>query len=107
MHLGPGQRGNAGNAGANRDANDCINQLAAAITQMAIRLTQINGMPILLEVQQFGGEIPCFEVFFITMNIPLGMNEVRPLQLVIALEILITPIVAPKEIAMRMKGHAM
>ena len=35
------------------------------------------------------------------------MDEVGPLKLVIVLETLITPIMAPKEITMRMKGHAM
>ena len=62
MHSSPRQRGNPGNARANGDANDHINQLAAAIPQMATRLTQINRMPIPLEVQQLGGEIPCLEV---------------------------------------------
>ena len=55
---GPSQGGNAGNVGDNGDAIDRINQLTAAVTQMATMLTQINGMPILLEVQQLGGEIP-------------------------------------------------
>ena len=58
---GPSQGGNAGNVGDNGDAIDRINQLAAAVTQMATMLTQINGMPIPLEVQQLGGEIPRLE----------------------------------------------
>ena len=49
---GPSQGGNAGNVGDNGDVIDCINQLVAAITQMAMRLTQIIGMPIPAEVQQ-------------------------------------------------------
>ena len=38
------------------------------------------------------------------MNILLKMGEVEPLQLVIVLK---TPIMASKEVAMRMKGHTM
>ena len=48
---GPSQGGNNGNVGDNGDAIDRINQLAAAVTQMATMLTKINGMPIPLEVQ--------------------------------------------------------
>ena len=58
---GPSQGGNARNVGDNGDAVDRINQLAAAVTQMATMLTQINGMPIPPEVQQLGGEIPRVE----------------------------------------------
>ena len=58
---GPSQGGNAGNVGDNGDAIDHIDQLAAAVTQMAIMLTQINGMPIPHEVQKLGREIPLLE----------------------------------------------
>ena len=61
VRSGPNQEGNAGNVGDNGDAIDRINQLAAAVTQMATMLTQINGMPIPLEVEQLGGEIPRLE----------------------------------------------
>lgn len=60
-HSGPSQGGNAGDVGDNGDAIDRINQLAATVTQMATMLTQINGMPIPLEVQQLEGEIPRVE----------------------------------------------
>ena len=98
---GPSQGGNAGNVGDNGDAIDRINQLAAAVTQMATMLTQINGMPIPLEVQQLGGEIPRLEASHQNRS---GNGRGRALQPVIMLE---TLIMALKEAAMRMKGHTM
>ena len=59
----PSQKDNVENAGANGNVNDRIKQLATAITQMATMLTQVNGMPIPLVVQQLGVEIPHLEAF--------------------------------------------
>ena len=49
-HSGPSQGENARNVGDKGYTINYINQLAATITQMAMMLAQINGMPILLEV---------------------------------------------------------
>ncbi|KAL5579241.1 hypothetical protein UlMin_011683 [Ulmus minor] len=59
---GPSQGGNAGNVGDNGDAIDRINQLAAAVTQMAMMLTQINGMPIPPEDIRVAPMPPCLKL---------------------------------------------